>query len=230
MLRKLALTSLLGAAALVPSSAFAEGWFGFMNVFDNNGGAQGGYIFGSPWGLADVKTTVNVSNTGTYIGDNLTLQPNFNAYNGADSFWSDGLGNGNKFMEANTYVEFTPITDASATFTGTINSYTLSGAYDAFAFIKVLNPGNGYSLDLFQTVDLASLSQFTVTADLSAHSGKLLQMGFLVSGLNANPLNEAALGSVIVTITSPIPEPSTYALIGGALAGIAAVVLRRRRS
>ncbi len=194
-------------------------------------------------GFGDLKTTVAVSNTGTYQGDQLVLEPNFNTYsnslsgNDADrAFWTNSTDGGvtagsagNKFMEANTFVETASISTASAAFSGTVNSNTLAGGYTAIAFIKVLNPSNGYSQDVFQTANLVSGSTFNVTADLTAHQGKLLQLGFMVSGLNANPA--ASPGSATVTVAAaPIPEPSTYtAFVGLAAAGLA-VGLRRKRS
>ena len=241
MLKKLSLVGLLSVAGLFSNSALAEGWVGYMNVFDNNAGSQGGYVFGSGWGLGDLKTTVGVSNTGTYQGDLLVLEPNFNTYsnslNGNDNdraFWTNSTDNGvtagaagNKFMEANTFVETASISTASAAFSGTVNSNTLAGGYTAIAFIKVLNPSNGYSQDVFQTANLVSGLTFNVTADLTAHQGKLLQLGFMVSGLNANPAG--SYGSATVTVdAAAIPEPSSFALIGAGIALFAASSRRRR--
>ncbi|MEO0055341.1 MAG: hypothetical protein RLZZ50_1288 [Verrucomicrobiota bacterium] len=243
MIKKTTLLALASTLGLFATIARSEGWNGYMNVFFNNGGAAGGYIFGSGWGVSDLKTTVAVSNTGTYIGDRLVLEPNFNTYtdslagtDGDRAFWTNSTDGGvtagaagNKFMEANTFVETASISTASTSFSGTIDSYTLNGSYTAIAFIKVLNPGNGYSLDVFQTANLVSGASFNLSADLSAHQGKLLQQGFMVSGLNANP--NASLGSVTVTTTAaPIPEPSTYSAFFGLAAAGVALGLRRRRS
>lgn len=241
MLKKLSLVGLLSVAGLFSNSALAEGWVGYMNVFDNNAGAQGGYVFGSGWGLGDLKTTVAVSNTGTYHGDQLVLEPNFNTYsnslsgNDADrAFWTNSTDGGvtagsagNKFMEANTFVETASISTASAAFSGTIDSYSLAGGYSAIAFIKVLNPFNGYSQDFIQTANLVTGSTFNLTADLTAHQGKILQQGFMVSGLNANPAGMS--GSAVVTVAAAaIPEPSSFALIGAGIALFAASTRRRR--
>lgn len=237
----LAPVSLLGL--LLTSSAYSEGWIGYVNVFANNAGSQGGYIFGSSWGVTDLKSTVAVSNTGTYLGDQLVLEPNFNTYvnslagNDADrAFWTNSTDGGatpgaagNKFLEANTFVETPSISTNSVNFAGVVNSYTLAAGYDAAAFIKVLNPLTGYSLDVFQTYDLASGGSFNLSADLSAHQGKILQLGFMVGGLNANPAN-GDLGNVTVTIAAAaIPEPSSYAATFGLMAGGLALGLRRRR-
>lgn len=226
MTKKSSLFALISTLGLFVSVARAEGWTGYMNVFDNNAGSQGGYLWGNPWGVGDLKTTVAVSNTGTYVGDKLILEPNFNTYDSANGYWANGAL-GNKFMEANTFVETLSIATSSVNFSGVIDSYTLASGYSASAFIKVLNPGNGYSLDVFQTSNLSSGSSFDLSADLSAHQGKILQLGFMVSGLNANPAG-GSLGDVTVTVGAPIPEPSSYAALCGVVAGCLGFVRRRR--
>ena len=230
MLKKLSLVGLLSVAGLFSNSALAEGWVGYLNAFASGSGIVGsGYQFGSGWGLGDLKTTVITSNTGTYIGDQLRLEPNYNTYNASDPFWSNGSGGGNKFLELNTFVETNPITAGSINFSGTIDSYTLASEFTAIAFIKVLNPANGYNIDVFETYNLNSGSQFSLNADLSTHVGKILQVGYAVYGINANPANTAANGSVLVTATAAaIPEPSSFALIGAGIALFAASSRRRR--
>ncbi len=191
----------------------AGDWTGYMNVFNNDAGSQGAYVFGSGWGVADLKTTVLASpGTGINVENNiLELFPNYNTYadNPGDAFWRDNGGagpGGNKWMEANTFVEDQSITQDSITFGGRVDSYTLSPDYTAQAFIKVLDPGAGYTAVYSDTVNLADGPEFSMTADLLFYSGLLLQTGFTVSGINANPSDEATLGSVRVT-TMPTPEP-----------------------
>ncbi|TVR52856.1 MAG: PEP-CTERM sorting domain-containing protein [Puniceicoccaceae bacterium] len=225
MIPKKTLSALVSATFLFSATVHAEGWIGWMNVFENDNGSQGGFVFGSEWGVADLQTTLLQSNVGTYIGDQLELAPNFNAYNPDDAFWSDGAGGGNKFMEANTYVEVYGITMGMAEFMGTVDSYTLDAAYGAIAFIKVLDQNAGWSLDVFEYVDLASTNSFALASDLAAHQGKVLQLGFAVTGLNANPAMAEQLGNVVVTV---VPEPSTYALILGAVLGLFVLYFRRR--
>ena len=242
MLKKLSLVGLLSVAGLFSNSALADGWQTYMNVFSTGSGTVGsGYIFGSGWGLSDARTTIEADVPGTTIGDELRLEPNYNAY--ADSlggtnldraFWTNSPDGGatagplgNKFMEANTFFETASIVAPSVNFSGTVDDYTLAGEFTAVAFIKVLNPGNGYSIDVFETFNLNSGAQFSLNADLSNHAGKLLQLGYAVYGTNANPANTFANGSVVVTVTA-IPEPSSFALIGAGAALFAASSRRRR--
>ena len=63
-----------------------------------------------------------------------------------------------------------------------------------------------------------------VTSDLSLYQGMILQTGFTVNGLNANPVNELAFGGVTLTV---VPEPATFGL---AAIGIASLARFRRRS
>ena len=244
MLTKLSLVGLLSVAGLFSSNALADGWQGYLNAFSTGTGIVGnGYIFGSGWGLADVRSTVVNEVAGTTIGDQLRLEPNYNTYanslgggDGDRAFWtnsSDGGATagplGNKFLEANTFSETASISASSVNFSGTVDSNTLAGEFTAIAFIKVLNPGNGYSIDVFETFNLNSGAQFSLNADLSTHVGKILQVGYAVYGTNSNPANTAANGSVLVTVTAAaIPEPSSFALIGAGVALFAASSRRRR--
>jgi len=50
----------------------AGDWTGYMNVFNNDAGSQGAYVFGSGWGVADLKTTVLASpGTGINVENNI---------------------------------------------------------------------------------------------------------------------------------------------------------------
>ena len=196
-------------------------WTGYMNVFDNNGGSKGGYVFGSGWGVADLKTTVSGASN-----NNLVLQPNFNVWNAADPFWV--LNNaGNKFMEANTLYE-RPISKLApdAIFAGSVASCTLSNSYKAVAFIKILDPGNGYGLVAQATNALTTSStNFYLSMNLASYAANpnfLVQAGFTVSGLNANPANSNALGSVNLTVTNvpaAIPGPQINVKVQGLTLG-----------
>ena len=78
--RSAAFLALVAVSAIHASSVSAGNWTGYMNVFNNASGTQGSYVFGNGWGVADLKTTVSNSNSGTIVGDQLVLEPNYNTY------------------------------------------------------------------------------------------------------------------------------------------------------
>ena len=197
-------------------------WSGFMNVFENNAGAQGGYLWGSGWGTADL----NATNAGGVI----TLSPNTNAYNADDAYWSNGA-DGNKFMEASYYLE-NPGDNLgwagqTLSFSGNVDSSTLDSRYSASAFIKVLDVDAGYATVALESVSITSTGAFSLSYDVA--EGNLIgQIGFNVVGLNANPDTDWGNVQISGLSASAVPEPSTYALIAG-FAAFIFVAIRRRK-
>ena len=166
-------------------------WLGYANIFDP---ATGDFVFGEPWGVPDIKTVVDAG-AGT-----LTLQPNFNTYaaNPTDPFWVDQTtGLGAKIFEGNSYVEDNSLAGVELTFSGNVNSNTLDGAYDALAFIKVFNAN--YSVLKIATAPLTGANFEVVFTDVNPAEDAVVQYGFQIIGLNANPDDEATLGSVVVS-------------------------------
>lgn len=173
----------------------SSNWISFMNVFR----ANGDYWFGDPWSVADLKTTINTG------ANTLTLQPNFNTYaaNSSNPEWvNQTTGEGAAIMEANTFVEpGATFNGADLTFSGTVVSNTIDDAYVVKYFIKALNPDAGFAdaLNGAGTFDMPDSGDFSVTIPGSSlATGLIIQYGFSVTGRNANPANEAALGSVII--------------------------------
>ena len=179
----------------VVADASAE-YLGYANVFETiaNGGA---YVFGSPWGIADLKSVVDAG-AGT-----VTIQPNFNTYgdNPGDPFWIDpATGLGNKQFEGNTFVENnTNLIGSELTFTGGVASNTLDPAYVAIAFIKVL--AADFSVLKFETAPLVAGQDFSITYSNVEPEDTTIQYGYQVLGLNANPADEDALGSIVIVDT-----------------------------
>ncbi len=163
-------------------------WVGYANVFDLSGTV---YQFGQAWGVADLKTVIDVpSNT-------LTLYPNYNTYNATDTYWANGAI-GNKIFEGDTYVENAALAGNTVTFNGYCSSNTISSAYQNFAFIKALDPANGYATVVSVTAPLVTGQNFTITAP-SIPTGLIVQYGFTVKGLNANPATQStSLGNIVV--------------------------------
>jgi hypothetical protein len=179
----------------VVADAGAE-YLGYANVFETiaNGGA---FVFGSGWGVADLKSVVDAG-AGT-----VTLQPNFNTYgdNPGDPFWIDpATGLGNKQFEGNTFVENnTNLVGSELTFTGGVASNTLDPAYVAIAFIKVFNAD--FSVVKLETAPLVAGQDFSITYTNVEPDDTTIQYGYQVLGLNANPADEAALGSIVIVDT-----------------------------
>ena len=186
----LILTSIILHAQNSVTADASSTWTGYMTVFDTGGA----YQFGEAWGVADLQTILDET-AGT-----ITLEPNINTYNATDSYWSDGNGNGNKLMEATTKVEpGNTFNEADLTFSGYVVSNTLDAGYTAKYFIKALDPDAGYANVITQTYDLPESGPFTVTATAAElAAGLVIQYGFEIYGLNANPDNESALGSVVI--------------------------------
>ena len=159
-------------------------WGGYMEVFEVNAdGSAGGFVFGQPWGVEDLQTVLQPD------VPNMILYPNFNAYNADDPFWSNGEM-GNKIMRATTQVEsWDMYNGADLTFTGSVAEHTLEG-YETVYFIKCLDPDAGWSdmLEDAYVLPLPDSGEFSVSVsgDLLP-AGKLVQFGFSVIGLNANP-------------------------------------------
>ena len=169
-------------------------WGGYMEVFNvNDDGSQGGFVFGEPWGVADLQTVLQPD------VPNMTLHPNFNTYNAEDPFWSNGEM-GNKIMRATTQVEsWDMYNGADLTFTGSVAEHTLGEDYEAVYFIKCLDPDAGWTdmLEAAYELPLPDSGEFSVSVsgDLLP-AGKLVQFGFSVIGLNANPASD--YGKVVI--------------------------------
>ncbi|WP_367391283.1 T9SS type A sorting domain-containing protein [Lewinella sp. LCG006] len=175
----------------------SSNWIGYMNVFN----LDGSYNFGSSWEVPALKSTLNTAN------NTLTLQPNFNTYaeNAGDAFWvNQTTGEGAKTMEALTFVEpGATFNGQDLTFSGTVQGYTLDDAYEVKFFIKALDPNNGYAdaLGGGKVFPLPASGDFSVSATAAElPAGLLIQYGFSVTGRNANPTNEAALGTVTIGV------------------------------
>lgn len=173
----------------------SDAWIGYMNVFN----LSGGYEFGSAWAVPDLKSTPSAS------ANTLTLHPNFNTYanNPGDAYWINlATGEGNKEMEALTFVEpGATFNGQDLTFSGTVQAYTLDDAYTVKYFIKALDPNADFAdaLGGAKIFDLPTSGEFSVSATAAElPAGLVIQYGFSVTGLNANPANEADLGSVVL--------------------------------
>lgn len=181
-----------GHAQTVINTDAGASYIGFMNVFDHPDDG-GGYIFGDFWGIPDLQTIIDVG-AGT-----ITLHPNFNTYgdNPTDPFWVDQTTlEGNKLMEANTFVEDNSLVGQELEFIGSCVSNTIDPEYQVVAFIKVFNVD--FSVLKEENAALVPGETFSVSYTNVEGADAVVQYGFKVVGINANPADEAALGNVVV--------------------------------
>lgn len=174
-----------------------EAWLGFMNVFEinraNNPPTPGNYVFGSPWGFADLTASFD-GNGCLSLGVNTIGDPN--------PFWYIGGGGpgalGNKWMDANSYVEHTnspTYSGVAVTFEGSVKANTFTNKHTARAFIRDFAPD--YSSFQESSVLLTS-GQFSVTLNTIAGAGRHVQYGFNVQGENVWVTDAAPFGKIVV--------------------------------
>jgi hypothetical protein len=172
----------------VNASATWRAWATWGPATGNSASDYGG----NAWGLGDLKTFANTFN------NSISLYPNFNAYgNGTNAYWVNGAI-GSKIFEGSSYVESAALAGSSLTFTAKVASYTLDAGYTAVAFIKAIDPANGYNTVIDIRTPLVAGQTFTISTAGAIPAGLLVQYGFAIKGLNANPAQEAALGKVVV--------------------------------
>lgn len=244
------LAGLIGMSAHAGFEQFNDGTGipkGFMNVFQNvaapgAGGAIGDYQFGSDWGVPDLQAI----DTGVVPNRQFELLPNIGQYEfgasqvGIDTndvvYWTDSIDggltaglDGNKWMEATLLWEFPRLQTNSptwnnCTFDFDLGAFDLDPRYDLKAFVKVLDPNSDWSVFVIQELDLSTLptnSSYQISFPMDASMADMvLQAGFVMQGLNANPADD--WGSSIVTatslhvtdtdITAPLPDPMTFAV------------------
>ena len=80
----------------------------------------------------------------------------------------------------------------------TVNSTMFFTNYIMYAFIKVFNSDFSVVKDVYASLEEAG-TDFSFTFDDIEDTDAFVQYGFGVSGINANPADEASLGSVVVT-------------------------------
>ena len=107
-------------------------------------------------------------------------------------------GEGNKTFEGNTFLEDnSTLIGSPLTFVGGCVANTISSDYDVVAFIKVFNAD--FSVLKEETYALVEGENFYVGYTNVEAEDAVVQYGFKVTGPNANPADEAALGSVVVS-------------------------------
>ena len=102
-------------------------------------------------------------------------------------------------IEGNTFVENNDLAGSDLTFEGNVSAADLDAGYTAVAFIKALDPNNGYATVVNKSIDITSAGDFTVSATAAELvEGFIVQYGFAVTGPPADPATEDSLGSVVM--------------------------------
>ncbi|MCX8090571.1 MAG: hypothetical protein N3I86_06480 [Verrucomicrobiae bacterium] len=192
-------------------------WLGYMNVFElpANGG---GYVFGSPWGTADLPAT--------FSGAVLTLAPN--SIGDPSPFWYIGGGGpgapGNKIMEANMYVETHGglLGGQTVTFEFSVLANTFTPAHTAYGFIRDFAPD--YSSFNQAIIAITTPGDYSISLNTLPDPARHVQYGFQTKGVNVWITDVAPYGFVKITA---IPEPSAL-LLGGLGLGLLSLGARRR--
>lgn len=185
---------------------------GGINVYALNGQQAGDWLFYSIWGVPDLQAIS--SDNRTFI-----LKPNVNAYADAvtpeaQAEWRNGV-DGNRWLSALTvWDRMTSAQETGASFTFSVDDWgDLNSRYTVKAFIQLLDPDNDYQVLAAQrdefTISSVTASDVTLSLNFgsSSYNGKLLQAGFSMEGINANPDDD--WGSVTVTakdIVANIPD------------------------
>ena len=218
ILKKLAITPSV-AAALIGLSTASNATIvtvspnftnGFMQVFalDGAGGPDyGAFQFESGWGVPVIKSTVGASS--------IVLEANYNTYadNAGSDYWRNNGGagpGGNKWMVASTFAESsaTFFTDNVCNFKTEISNYTFTPGYTVRAFIKCF-AGDYSSNNILFSDPLTANSVVDLT--LSTTGWAIVQYGFEVQGVNANPDaspgSATAIANVVPEIVYGIPNP-----------------------
>lgn len=208
-----------GLAALDPAALGNDGWLVFGNVFSSGGGYLYGYgVFPAP-NAGNAFSNIATGEGGPGQGAQQLVI--FSDYNNGDH------ANGN-LIEANVFQERT--IGASDVGSNVVFSFdaklgNLVAPTTALAFIKTLDPAQGYATTNFLTLSTTNIPNtwdtysinFTITPNLV---GQLLQFGF-----NSTATNYAGSGVFYDNINFAVPTPGSLALLG--LGGL--VATRRRR-
>ena len=229
--------ALLGIASIASAAAITGFTNTWMNVSDlNEDGTAGNGLWGSGWDMADVPAQFDAA-TGVFT-QQVNVNAGDNSLAGSDgdrAYWtnsSDGGvtagASGGKHMNANVFNESWDWGGQNITWSGSTVTNDLSSAHTGMAFIKQLDPGSGWATVDYLTVELVSGQDFSLS--FAPTAGMVTQAGFVIDG--ANGLSTQTLGGITANnldiTVSPVPEPSTYALIAG-FAAFLFVAIRRRK-
>jgi hypothetical protein len=167
-----------------PDALANDGWLIFANVFD---GGNGGFLYNyGPFPAPNGGAAFSAIDTGQGGPEQGAQQLSvYNDYNNGDH------ANGN-IIEANVFQEQmvgNPEIGETWVFEFDAKLGNLEGGSTALAFIKTLDPNNGYALTNFVTVDMTAIpttwATYWISLEIDASLvGQILQFGFLNTATN----------------------------------------------
>ncbi len=172
--------------------ATSQAWNAYVNAFNVS---DGGYAFGFAYNVPDLRATPTATS--------MTLEPNIAIWTAeaTNAAWFDqGVTpqTANKYIEASSYIEDNTLAGSDLTFTGNVSVSDLGSEYTVVAFVKALDPSNGYATVVNNTADISSTGDFTTSATAAElAAGYVIQYGFAVTGPLADPA-DTTLGSVVI--------------------------------
>ena len=174
------------------SVASSDSWSGYVNAFNVS---DNGYAFGFSYTLSDLRATATATS--------MTLEPNIAIWTAeaSNSAWFDQGATTQTallYIEASSYIEDNTLAGSDLTFTGNVSVSDLGSEYTPVAFVKALDPNNGFATVVNNTADISSTGDFTVSATAAElTAGFTIQYGFSVTGPLADPA-DTTLGSVVI--------------------------------
>ena len=199
-MRSLVLATIL--AVLVPLGAHAQTKLtvdpaaltnGFMNVSNLPApDGDGAFQFAQAWGFADLTAVFN--------GDELTLGPT--PIETADSFWYQGTPGpgaaGNKFMEANSYAEFSDgsLAGQTVTFRFEVLANTLTPEHGVRAFIRDFAPD--FSSVVEEVIEVDAPGAYALQLATIDDGARPVQIGFQMRGPNVWPTDAPDFGTIVI--------------------------------
>ena len=171
--------------------ATSQAWKGYMNVFN----LDDSYAFGFEYGAADLRATASATN--------MTLEPNIAIWTGeaTNPAWFDqsaATQTANKYIQASSFIEDNTLAGSDLTFSGNVSVADLGEGYTVVAFVKALDPNNGYATVVNNNADISSTGDFTASATAAElAAGFIIQYGFTVTGPLGDP-DDTTLGSVVI--------------------------------
>ena len=170
----------------------SQAWNGYVNAFNVSDNV---FAFGFPYGAADLRATATATS--------MTLEPNIAIWTGeaTNVAWFDTSSGSQvpvKYIEASSYIENNALAGSDLNFSGTVSVDDLDAGYVVVAFVKALDPNNGYATVVNNTTEITTAGPFIVSATAAElTTGLIIQYGFTMTGLPADP-TVTTNGSVVV--------------------------------